>query len=177
MKTERLEQYGSGIIGLDEVKAHVRVDGDFEDAELDRMMVSAVIEAQEHASIAFRFQAIRVTLDAWPRSRSLALPIGPLLDWSSVSVTAAGSEFEDFSALTGQRPELRLTSARPAGQISIDYIAGFGETGAEVPEDLRHALLDQVAAYYDARGAVDRKTAALSPHFARIVGRYRGVRS
>lgn len=176
MRTERLEQYGSGIIGLAEVKAHIRVDGDFEDAELERMMVSGVIEAQEHASIAFRFQAIRVTLDAWPRSRSFALPIGPLLDWSSVSVTAAGSDFEDFSVLTGHRPELRMTGARPAGQIVIEYIAGFGATGAEVPDDLRLALLDQIAAYYDARGAVDRKTAALSPHFARIVGRYRGVR-
>lgn len=177
MNTERLERPASGIIDLAEAKNHARVDSDFEDADFARMMVSAIIEAEEYASIAFRYTAIRVTLDAWPRTRSLTLPIGPLVDWSSVSITAAGGDFDDFSVLTGHRPELLLTGARPSGRIVIEYIAGFGETGAEVPEDMRHALLDQIATYYDARGAVDRKTTTLSPHFVRIVGRYRGVRA
>lgn len=177
MITERLERPAAGILSLAEVKNHVRFDGDDDDPAFARMMTSAILEAEDYASIAFRDQAVRITLKAWPRVHCLTLPIGPLLDASTVSVTVAGDEFEGFSIQTGQRPVLHLSGPCPAGAVVIEYIAGFGETGAEVPEDLRHALIDQIAAYYDARGAVDRNTVTLSPHFARIVGRYRGVRA
>lgn len=177
MITTRLERLVTGIIGVEDAKLHARVDDDFEDAAFLRMMVSAIIEAEDYASIAFLHQAVRVTLDARPRDGKIALPIGPLRDWTNVSVTVAGEDYADFTVTTGPRPVLHLDWPCPPGTISIEYIAGFGETGADVPDDLCHALLDQVAVYYDARGAVDRSTVTLSPHFARIVGRYRGVRA
>lgn len=175
MIVQRLERPIDGILDLADAKRHCRVDDDFEDPDFQRMMVSAIIEAEDYAAMAFRYSAVRVTLDARPPGGLIRLPIGPLRDWTAVNMTVAGEDYEDFTVITGSRPSLRLDTPCPAGAIAIEYVAGFAELGAEVPDDIRHALLDQVAAYYDARGA--SKEPAISPHFARIIGRYRGVRA
>lgn len=177
MNVERLTRSSLPAVDLAEAKNHARVDGDFEDVDFARMIDAATREAEDYAQMALLTQAIRVVLPYWPRPDTIALPITPLLDWSSATVTAGGVAFEDFAVMTGQRPALRLTGARPGGEIIIDYSAGFGDQPEDIPADLRHALLDQIATYYDARGAMDGKTVTLSPHFARIVGRYRGVRA
>lgn len=176
MIVQRLERPAWAAVDFEELKAHVRVDGDHDDRQLLRMCLAASREAEDLAQIALRFQAVRVTLDAWPRGHSFRLPIGPMLDWDGLSVSADGEPFEAFSILTGQYPVLRLDGARPCGRIVIEYVAGYGETYGSVPSDLVLAITDQAAAYYDERGGGDPKRAARSPQFARVVGRYRGVR-
>lgn len=178
MIVERLERPLRSVVDLQALAQHARAvddDGYFL-PELQRFADAAVREAEDLAQIALLSQAVRVTLEGWPRTHALPLPIGPLLDWDSVTVTADGQPFEDFTTMTGTRPELRFTGQRPCGRIVIEYVAGYGETAEAIPEDLRLAVMDQAACYFDARGAVDLKTQALSPHFARIIGRQRGVR-
>ncbi|RJL18656.1 head-tail connector protein [Paracoccus siganidrum] len=175
MIIERLNRPATAAVDLPAAKLRGRIDFGDDDADLEVMGGAVTREAEDYAQIALLTQTIRVCMSAWPRASIFHLPITPLLDWSSVSVTAGGEAFEDFAVMTGRRPALRLTGPRPAGEIIIDYLAGFGDQPEDIPDDLRHALLDQVAAYYDARGSTDRN--ALSPHFVRIVGRYRGVRA
>lgn len=177
MIIERLSRPNALAFDLSEAKSHAHVTDDFEDFDFARMIEAATREAEEYAQIALLSQYIRVVLPCWPRALTISLPITPLLDWSTVTVTANGVGFDDFSVITGQRPALRLSAGRPAGEVIIDYQAGYGDQAGDIPADLRHALLDQIATYYDARGAVDRSTITLSPHFARIVGRLRGVRA
>lgn len=166
------------ITDLDEVRDHARVDGNDSDRELARMVKAAAREAEERAQIALLDQAVQVTLDGWPRAYSLRLPIGPLTDFASVTMTVDGQPFEAFAVQTGLRPELRLSGPRPCGQIVISYTAGFGTSAEAIPEDLQQAIIDQASTYFDARGGFDQRiTAALSPHFARVIGRYRGVRA
>lgn len=177
MNVQRINRPNDLIMQIDELKAHARVDFDDDDFALSQMALAATREAEDRAQIALLHQRVRVTIDAWPRSHSFRLPIGPLQDFDSVTVTADGQPFEDFSVVTGLRPELRIAAPRPSGEIAIEYTAGFGEAPHAIPEDLKQAILDQVATYYDARGAVDQRTTTLSPHFARVIGRYRGVRA
>lgn len=179
MIVQRLERPLNAVIALPDLKAHVRVLADEFDHELTAMAATAVAEAEDFAQLALLSQALRVTLTEWPLGPVLALPIGPMLDAGSVTVTVTvnGAAFEGFTALTGPRPALILTAPRPCGPVMVEYIAGYGETAAAIPEDLRHAVMDQAAAYFDARGSVDAKRVSLSPHFARILGRYRGVRA
>lgn len=183
MIVQRLERPLNGVIADSEtiaahfLKEHVRVLDDDFDRELLAMAATAVAEAEDFAQLALRSQAVRVTLTEWPLGPVLALPIGPMLAADSVTVTVNGAAFYGFTALTGPRPALALTAPRPCGPVMVEYIAGYGETAAAIPEDLRHAVMDQAAAYFDARGAVDAKRVSLSPHFARILGRYRGVRA
>lgn len=177
MIVERLERPLSLVVDLRTLQLHTRSDGiDELLPELHRFAVAATHEAEDFAEIALLSQPVRVTLDRWPRALSFRLPIGPLLDWTSVTVTADGQPFEAFSTTTGNRPELRAT-ARPPGRIVIEYVAGYGATLHDIPVDLRHAIMDQAAAYFMARGPGDPKRQALSPHFARIIGRRRGVRA
>lgn len=177
MIIERMDRPTALAVDLEEAKNHARVDGDYDDFALAQMIATATREAEDYAQVALLAQPIRVILPCWPQSLTLQLPIGPVFDWSSITILAGTEPIDDFSVMTGRRPAVRLATARPAGVIIIDDQAGYGDEVSDIPPDLRHALLDQVAIYYDARGAVDRKTVSLSPHFARIVGRYRGVRT
>lgn len=183
MNVERLERPVSGIVSISEMGWHTRTGGPEEMGdnyfrpELERFARSAVIEAEDYGQIALLNQTIRVSLPCWPRTTSFSLPIAPLLDWSTVTVTADGEAFDDFAVMTGQRPALRLSGARPQGEIVISYVAGHGETAEDIPEDLRLAVLDQVACHFTMRGSATPKQQALSPHFTRILGRYRGVRA
>lgn len=174
MIVHRLERLASGVIDLADAKLLARVDADDEDTILERMCITAVMEFEDRAQIAIRNQAVRVTLPEWPRSAALLLPIGPLVDPEAMTVTAGEVDFDGFTIQAGNRARLRLTAARPAGPVQVEYFAGFDD---EVPDDIHHALLDQVATYYDARGATDGKLLPVSPHFARIAARYRGVRA
>lgn len=177
MRVERLERPASGVVTIADAKIYARIEGDDENSALARMCVSAVLEFEDRAQLALLSQAVRVTLPHWPEGKALALPLGPVVAPATVTVTAGGEEFEGYSIEAGQRPALRLTGPRPQGRIVAEYIAGFGDDGADVPEDIRHALCDQVATYYDARGAQDGKLLSVSPHFARIASRYRGVKA
>lgn len=176
MIVERLNRTHADAVELDDLRAHARLTEDYDDAEIARMGRAAAREAEDFAQIALLNQTIRVTLECCPRASTLPLPIAPLLDWSTVEVTADGVAIEGFSIMTGQRPAIRLTGPRPSGGMVIEYQAGFGADAASLPDDLREAILNQALAYYDARGPGDGKTIALSPHFTRIVGRYRRVR-
>lgn len=177
MNVQRLDRTPWSLVELQDLRDHARVDPNgYDDVALYRMFIAATLEAEDYGQLALFPQTVRVTLDAWPRGHSFRLPIGPLLDWDSVSVTADGQPFEDFNTMTGARPELRLTAARPCGQIVIEYASGYEYQRHKIPADLAIAVMDQALAFYDARGPGDPKVQALSPHFSRIVGRYRGVR-
>lgn len=136
---------------------------------------AAASELQHYAQLALLDQTIRVTLDAWPRSSWFDLPIAPLLDVLTVTITVDGVPFNDFGIVAGLRPALHLTAAKPCGLIVIEYEAGFGASAGAVPPDLVHAIIDQAAALFDARGAGDGKSNGMSPHMARIAARYRRV--
>lgn len=155
---------------------HVRVTDAGQITEATRHAKAAAGEAEDYGQLALLTQTIRVTLDAWPRAAWVALPIIPMLDALSVTVTVDGVAFEDFAVVAGQRPAIRPTEGKPCGLVVIQYEAGFGDTAADIPAPLAHAILDQASALFDARGLGDGKSNGMSAHMARIVARYRGVR-
>lgn len=175
MNIQRIPLTTADAFVLDHLKKHARVDWSDDDAELCRFAQSAVSEAEKYGDVAFLNQTVRITFDAWPRTTWLQLPVAPLFDPLSVEITADNVAFEGFAVTTGLRPAVRLTDAKPCGVIVIEYVAGFGPTAADVPPDLAAAINDQVASHYDVRGASDRKTERLSPHFVRVCARYRRV--
>lgn len=160
---------------LHDAKQWSRVDGDDEDSDFGRMIDAVALEAEDYAEIALFDQTVRLSLPHWPRVHVL-LPIGPVRDPASIAVTIDGQPWTDLRISTGRRPILVMLGSPPSGAVVIEYQAGFGSTPADIPADIQHALLDQVAVYYDARGTGSGKSISLSPHFTRILQRYRGVR-
>ena len=159
-----------------DVTDHLRIDDD-QVTEGYRHMKAAAQEAEAYGQLALLAQTIRVTFEVWPATHGLTLPlpIAPVIDPGSVTMTADGAPFTGFTVITGLRPALALTGDCPTGRVVITYDAGFGVDASAIPPALAHAILDQAAAFYDARGAGDGKTNGMSPHMARIAARYRRV--
>lgn len=175
MSVERIGRGDQGAyLTLTDAKQWTRVTGDHDDWDFARMIHAVAREAEDYAQIALLDQTIRILLPRWPRGH-VRLPIVPILARNSVSVTINTDPWPDMLLGGGSRPLLMMCGNPPPGVVVIEYRAGFGALPENIPADIRQAMLDQVAVYYDARGAVDAKTVTLSPQFARILGRYRGV--
>ena len=162
---------------LGEVAMRVRLDDADQVTEAGRVAAMAAAEIEHHAQVALLTQTVRVVLPGWPASLIFPPPIAPVVEGTTVTVTADGESFVGFDLIAGLRPMLRLfdnpTEAHQAARIVIEYEAGFGDAAEDIPPDLRHAILDQAEALYAERRAHDHRTHALSPHTARIAARYR----
>lgn len=176
MQIERLTRLAVDPFNQLDLATHLRVDDSIMIFEGARMANAAARELEEYASLALFNQSIRVTLDAWPRLCAwVKLPIIPRLPGSPLEVTIAGQTVTVFAETSGLRPAVMLLDP-PEGEVIITYTAGFGTTLLSVPADLRHAILDQAAAFFAVRGETDRKHGTgMSPHMARIAARYRRV--
>jgi uncharacterized phiE125 gp8 family phage protein len=160
-----------------DLASHLRVDPSSEllDESL-RLARASVAEIEKYGQLALLDQRITVNLPCWPGGDLLSLPVTPGHHLApDVQVTVDGETFAEFVYRGGFRPEVWLTGRIPAGVVQIAYNAGFGETAAQVPEDLRHAIMDQAAAFFDQRGLSEGTPTGMSPHAARIVARYRRV--
>lgn len=176
MIVERLNRPTTGAVSVDRAAAHCRVDGNESDAELGEMIAAATRELEDYSGLALLDQTIRVTLECWSRASVFPLPIAPVLDVLPVSITADGAPYEDFAVITGQRPAIRIAGDRPSGVVVIEYEAGFGATENDIPDDIRMAIVGQVANLYERRGDDDAaKGTGMAPQFARIAARYRRV--
>lgn len=175
MSVERIRSANQDAwLTLTDAKQWARVDGDDEDADFVRMIDAVAREAEDYAQIALLDQTIRILLPRWPRGH-VRLPIVPILDRTSISVTINTQPWPDVALDGGARPLLMICGNPPPGVVVIEYRAGFGALPEAIPADIVQAMLDQVAVYYDTRGAVDAKAVTISPQFTRILGRYRGV--
>lgn len=175
MIVERLAQATVDPFDLHRLAQHCRVDAAEYHWELINLGHAAALELEAYAQLALTNQPIRVTLDAWPNTAWLHLPIAPMVDALTVTVTNDGVAFAAFATVAGLRPAIRLTGDRPGGLIVVTYIAGFGADQRDVPADLVNAVMDQASALFDAKGEGDGKTNRMSPHMARVASRYRRV--
>ncbi len=176
MIVERVPQSNIRPFSLPDIKEHVRVTSFEEEFLLGSYGDSAALELEAYAQIALLDQLIRVTLESWPRSTTFNLPIAPMVDPLSVSITADGEPFAGYATITGLRPAVRVTDAtKPCGVIVIEYTAGFGPNANDIPADLAIAIQDQAATFFDMRGEPEGKTNGMSAHMARITARYRRV--
>jgi uncharacterized phiE125 gp8 family phage protein len=175
MIIDRTPLISDAPFALAAVAVHCRSDDPESEQELDRMAWAAASEFEAYAQIALLEQTITVTLENGPSATLFPLPIAPLIDTLSVTVTVDGVAYTSFAAIAGKRPAIRFTAGAPCGLVVIQYKAGFGATATDIPKDIENAIYDQAAAYFDMRGEADAKSNGMSPHMARIASRYRRV--
>lgn len=178
---DRLATSPAFAIALDDLRHYLRITpdmGDIDDAELTRLGRAAAAEVEQFAQVALLDQTIRVTILDLAHGDNVALPVGPVADGSSATVTVDGQPFTGFDLVTGLRPYL-IWAASIRGKASacvvIEYPAGFGDKASDVPPDLAQAILDHAALTYDQRVPTEAKVLSRSPHLARVGARYRGV--
>lgn len=172
-------------ITLAEAKAHLRLDASDEDALLATLIRAAREHLENTTGLALISRTFRLYLDDWPASRVIAIARGPVRTIENVTVydadgVAVALDVSGYLLDGEARPaRLVLPERRAAGRaingIEIDFTAGFGESGADVPDTLKRAMLLHVAAMFELRGVLDVKDqpGAIPAGYDRLVAPYR----
>ncbi len=148
---------GEEPVSLAEAKAWCRIDSADEDALVEALITTARLQVESATGRALVTQSWRLTLHAAPQL--VVLPIVPV-----IALTAA----PDGAELQGDA--VRLSQA--GDDVTIDFDAGYG-TAADVPADLKQAVLALVAYWYVNRDVGGESAPA---GFARLIAGYTRVR-
>jgi len=147
-------------------RAHLRLGTGFADeATGDALLVQylrgalAAIEARTGKALMQR--DFRLILPCWRWPDAQALPVAPVSAVASVTLVDAAGVPEVVDAdrwrlvVDRHRPQIVaagavLPMAPTGGRIEVDFTAGFGDW-ADLPDDLRQAVLLLAAQYYEGR--------------------------
>jgi uncharacterized phiE125 gp8 family phage protein len=172
-------------ITLADAKAHLKVDTSDDDALITSLISAARIRAEWLTRRAFIMQSWIQWLHRWPtRPFEVALP--PLQALTSITVydvNDAATVLDaslyrvDASAIPARiawkENTLPPVSLRNFNAVAIAFTAGYGDTGADVPEPIRRAILMIVADLYAHRGddapTPDAALALLDPYRLKAV--------
>lgn len=171
-------------VSVAEAKAQLRIGHDSEDDLLNGLIRAAREEVETRTGIAMIAQDWRLALDRWPRFGRVALLRHPVAEILSVTVYGTKGEASPVDPSTyeadfASRPARLYFTTRPEparilNGIEIDFSAGFGADGENVPEGLKRAILALVAHWYEFRagfGAGDQPV-SIPPGFERLISVY-----
>ena len=166
---------------LAETKAHLRVETSADDALLTALIATVRDYLEGETGLALLTRTFRLYLDGWPVSRVIPIGKGPVQTVEAVTVydVAGAPVAVDTSGfmLDGQaRPARLILPSQPEpglaiNGIEIDFSAGFGASGTDVPDILKRAMLLHAALLYEFRGAVppDSQPAAVPLGYDRLI--------
>ena len=152
-------------VTLAEAKAILRLDHDSEDTLISGLIRAAREEIEASCGLALIEQEWRLSLDHLPRSGRVLLRRHPVREVKSVTVFGRDGEASIVDPATyrldaaGRPARLHfLTSPAHAGNgIEIDFVAGFGEAGTDVPDLIKRAMLALMAHWYEFRASYGAK--------------------
>ncbi len=152
-------------LSLAEMRAHLRLEHDDEDALIAGMLSAARAAVERYLRRALIAQQWQLVLDGWPEG-PVRLPRPPLMQVDAVRVLDAGGTAtlvpaSDYAVETRAEPGFLYPGGaavlpvpgRARGGIEIDFTAGYGSDWNAVPAPIRQALLIMVADLYETRGA------------------------
>ncbi|QYO77945.1 head-tail connector protein [Devosia salina] len=174
-------------VSLAEAKAFLKVDDSAEDGLITTLIGAARLHVEGVTGKALLAQSWRVVLDDWPEGGTVRLPVSPLISVTAINAVDDNGGSHDIALAQFLSEPDRLVVPRvvvgmPLLQerqgLEIDYVAGFGTEPADVPADLRQALLGLVAHWFEHRDAVVvAGSGAIVPSgFDRAVARHKRVR-
>lgn len=169
---------------LADAKLHLRVDGSDEDT-LITALIQAAREACEHETArALITQTWELVFDAFPDG--IRLPYAPVQSITSVKYLDTDGILQTLSA-----PSYQLNShSEPAwlvpafgytwpatreepNAVRVQFVAGFGAAGTDVPEVLRAWMLLQIGHWFSSREAANDRKLETTPFVDRLLDRYR----
>jgi uncharacterized phiE125 gp8 family phage protein len=175
-------------LSVADAKAHLRVETPDEDGYIEGLLKAAIAHVEAGTGVALISQTWRVYLDEWPDDCLVELPLHPVRSILAVTVFDAEGAPQALDANLWRldavsRPARLVFRAPPdpglaPNGIEIDLRAGFGDTGNEVPDQLRRAVLLLVAHWHELRGsAPDAAMLGLEPAgYRRLIAPFAEVR-
>lgn len=172
-------------VTLAEAKANLRIDHGHEDDLLSGLIRAAREEVERAAGLALIEQGWRLTLDRLPRSGDVLLQRHPVKEVLAVTAydREGGASVIDPQAYIldpHARPARlhflqRPLSGRAGNGIEIDFSAGFGEAGADVPDLIKRAIHLLIAHWYEFRAAfgAGEQPVAFPAGYERLIAPFR----
>ncbi|MEM9732597.1 MAG: head-tail connector protein [Pseudomonadota bacterium] len=188
MTTALFTQPATEPLSLDEVKAHIRVTHDHEDA----LIADLIRAARQHTEFA---SGQKLITQAWRQyesqvdvTRTIPLRLRPVQRIEAVTAfdgegnpsVIAQTNYDLIQTRDG--PCLTLAQSfelsRAANGLEVDLIVGMGNFGIDVPPVLKRAILLLCAHWYEFRGAVSPSDQPVSmpSGFDALIAPYRAVR-
>jgi uncharacterized phiE125 gp8 family phage protein len=150
-------------VTLAQAKAHLKIETNDEDGYLQELIAAAVATVEAETGKALLTQTWRLYLDDWPPCGLAELPVAPVRSVGPVNAYAAHGTPSPIAAADylldrhGEPPRIYFRRRPDAGReingIEIDIVAGYGEAGTDVPDQLVRAVLILVAHWHAHRGA------------------------
>lgn len=152
-------------ITLDEAKLHLRVETDLDDQLIEALIESARVTVETITNRALISQTWEHTFDCFPGTGELELQAGvsainsvKYKDTDNVEQTLSAAVYELTKSSV---PAVRLaylqewpsTLDHPES-ITVEVVAGYGATSADVPASIRQAMLLLIGHWYENREAV-----------------------
>jgi uncharacterized phiE125 gp8 family phage protein len=171
-------------VTIADARAFLRISTDSEDDVLRRIIKTARELVEAETGLALVDQTWRLRVDRWPRSGRLAIFKYPVKAVTAVVAyrpdgSAISMEPEEFMLQHGRRPQRVYMAQYPDAQtfcgLEVDFIAGFGETGVEVPDALKQAILTLTAHLYENRAGLDTAKAELPVMVGQMVDSWRRI--
>jgi uncharacterized phiE125 gp8 family phage protein len=145
------------LIDVDAIKQHLRIDSDSEDAYLAGLIAAATAHAEQVMASSLLHRTITATFHG---GELLSLPRGPVVSVSSVALNGQPVDASSYSIERyGNAELLRYNNgniqphAAPA-TLTVTYVAGYGETPADVPADIVQVIKCHVGLLYEHRESI-----------------------
>lgn len=156
------------VVGLAEVKAHLRLDQSYEDEYLEGLILTGTSIVEQYLGrslLSQTWQALWCRADEQPQTLTSKIPAiiridlayPPLIDVVSVNALLPNNGkipirryFLDGNRLT---PQLQVANQYEA--VEVIYQAGYGNYPKNVPSAIRHAVLLSITDLYENRGTAN----------------------
>ncbi|HEU0220838.1 MAG TPA: head-tail connector protein [Paracoccaceae bacterium] len=188
-----LEPPALGTAPVREFADHLRLGSGFaddgsQDALLDLYLRTAMAAIESRIGKALVARRYSWSVTRWREPQRQALPVAPvsvvetvrLISHLGIETLVDPSEW--VLVPDSQRPCIAGTWNRDLPQIpemgraEIVFVAGFGPIWADVPPDLRQAVLLLAASYYESRSADEGREGAMPFGVQALLDPYRPVR-
>ena len=188
MTLAEVSPVATGLLPLADLKDHLRLpdgfpdDGSF-DTRLEQSVRAAMATAEARTGKALYRRQFRWGFEDWNGCERVSMPVAPLISLDGVSVlhadgSVSAMNVSDFSTVVDiHRPSLLPKGAHfptlsTGAMVEVLFTAGFATAWAEVPADLREAVLILAVDYFDAPNGTPM---GLAPAVQALLQRYRGV--
>ena len=157
-------------LSLDDVKAHLRIDADDEDALISALVAASRQHFERRTGRSLIDTVWRLVLDRFPPGGGpIRLGNGPVSAVSSVGYIDSAGVSRVLAEETGYLADLSgdigklspvfwqpwpCDAAHRPGGVTVQYTAGFGPTADAVPQLVKQALLLLIGHWYENRETV-----------------------
>jgi hypothetical protein len=139
---------------LAETKTYLKITNSGDDALITSLITTVRKAAENFLRSSLITQSWKLSYDKYAPSY-VPLPMGPVQSVTSVIAIARDTTISNVSAssyyLSSGNRRI-IFDASPIGKrIEIVYVAGYGDSGANIPSPLKYGMLGHLAAVYDGR--------------------------